>query len=128
MPAVGVCCCYSLWTAFWLTEWMSWPEVFWGRAARRVLLFSVNWGYPIVWEYNSRENKSRNPFPSIVQLLTSPDCLIIDLDSITNNYIFSYERLFSFCCWGGIQSIPTFYYTKIYTSLFLLKGGQICRF
>ena len=45
----------------------------------RVLLFLVNWGY------NSREKKSQNPFPSFVQLLTSPDCLVIDLDSITNN-------------------------------------------
>ena len=52
----------------------------------RVLLFLVNWGYPIVWGYNSRENKLRNPFPSVVQLLTSPDCLVIDLDSTTNNY------------------------------------------
>ena len=51
-----------------------------------MLLFLVNWGYPIVWGYNSWENKSRNPFPSVVQLLTSPDFLVIDLDSTTNNY------------------------------------------
>ena len=51
-----------------------------------MLLFLVNWGYPIVWRYNSKENKSRNPFPSVVQLLTSPDCLVIDLDSTTNDY------------------------------------------
>ena len=73
----------------------------------RVLLFLVNLGYPIVWGYNSRENKSRNPFPSVVQLLTSPDCLVIDLDSTTNNYVFSYERLFSLSCRVGIPSTHT---------------------
>ena len=49
MPGAGCCCC-SLWTAlFWLTERMSWLEVYWGRAASRVWYFFVNWGYPILW-------------------------------------------------------------------------------
>ena len=51
-----------------------------------MLLFLVNWGHPTVWGYNCRENKSWNPFPSIVPLLTSPDYLVIDLDSTTNDY------------------------------------------
>ena len=42
-----------------------------------MLLPLVNWGYPIVWRYNSRENKSRNPFPSVVQLLTRDSFLSV---------------------------------------------------
>ena len=31
------------------------------------------------------ENKSRKPFPPVVNLSTSPDCLVIDFDATTNN-------------------------------------------
>ena len=40
----------------------------------------------ITWRVKRKvggENKTRNPFPSIIQLPTSPDCLVIAFDPIT---------------------------------------------